>query len=69
MVDEIVVEVGEPVDAILAWVENSGCDIVVMGARGRGMIVNALIGSTSRRVVRRCRKPVLVVRLPEDAQT
>lgn len=69
LVHEIIVEIGEPVDAILAWVENSGCDIVVMGARGRGMIVNALIGSVSRRVVRRCRKPVLVVRLPEDAQT
>jgi len=35
LVDEIVVEFGEPIDAILAWVENSGCDIVVMGARPR----------------------------------
>lgn len=69
LVDQIIVEIGEPADAILAWVENSSCDILVMGARGRGMVMNALIGSTSRRVVRRCRKPVLVVRLPEDAQT
>jgi nucleotide-binding universal stress UspA family protein len=69
LVDEIIVEIGEPVSAILAWVQKAGCDIVVMGAHGRGMIVNALIGSVSRRVVRRCRKPVLVVRLPEDAQT
>lgn len=68
-VDEIIVEIGEPADAILARAENSGCDIVVMGARGRGMIMNALIGSTSRRVVRRCLKPVFVVRLPEIAQT
>ncbi|MGD8285931.1 MAG: universal stress protein [Desulfobacterales bacterium] len=39
-----------------------------MGAHGQGILTNAVIGSTSRRVVRRCKKPVLVVRLPEEIE-
>ena len=39
-----------------------GYDLVVMGSRGLGMLANVMMGSTSRRVLRRCRKPVLVVR-------
>ena len=43
-------------------------DFVVMGAHGHGVLEDAMIGSTSRRVLRRCKKPVLVVRLPEDEE-
>ncbi len=63
--DEIVIRIGEPVEEILDLAESSGCDLVVMGARGRGTLVDKLMGSTSRRVLRRCRKPVLLIRLPE----
>lgn len=63
--DKIIVNIGNPVDEILALTETSGFDMVVMGARGQGIIADALMGSTSRRVLRRCKKPVLVVRLPE----
>jgi len=41
------------------------CDLIVMGSHGHGGFVDALIGSTARRVVRRSKKPVLVVRLSE----
>ena len=63
--DEIIVKIGNPVDEILLQAETSDCDMVVMGAHGHGIIADAMMGSTSRRVLRRCKKPVLVVRLPE----
>jgi nucleotide-binding universal stress UspA family protein len=63
--ENIIVKIGNPVDEILQEVENNRYDLVVIGAHGHGALANALMGSTSRRVVRRCTKPVLVVRLPE----
>lgn len=65
MTDNIIVKIGNPVEEILEQVEANGCDMVVMGTHGHGILANAMMGSTSRRVLRRCKKPVLVVRLPE----
>ena len=64
--DNIMVKIGNPVDEILLEVENNSYDMVVMGAHGHGVLAGALMGSVSRRVVRRCKTPVLVVRLPAD---
>jgi nucleotide-binding universal stress UspA family protein len=64
--DDIIVRVGLPVEKILAEVAAGGYDLVVMGAHGRGILSDTLMGSTSRRVLRRCKAPVLVIRLPED---
>ncbi len=64
--DNIKVKIGKPVAEILQEVENNDYDMVVMGAHGHGALADAVMGSVSRRVVRRCKKPVLVVRLPED---
>ena len=65
--DKIEVKVGHPVDMILEEVEKTNCDLVVMGAHGHGVLGDAMMGSVSRRVLRRCQKPVLVVRLPEES--
>ena len=64
--DKIKVTIGKPVDEILQEVEKNDYDLVVMGAHGHSVLADAVMGSVSRRVVRRCKKPVLVVRLPED---
>jgi nucleotide-binding universal stress UspA family protein len=64
--DEIVVKRGNPVDVILTQAEESNCDLIVMGTHGHGLIADAVMGSTARRVLRKSRKPVLVVRLVED---
>lgn len=65
LVDEIILKEGIPVNEILKTVDSKNCDIVVMGTHGYGMIADVLIGSNARRVVRRCKKPVMIIRLPK----
>lgn len=65
LVDEILVQEGVPVEEILKAVDLKNCDMVVMGTHGYGILADALIGSNARRVVRRCKKPVMVIRLPK----
>jgi len=67
VVDEILVGKGDPVDEILRQTEKRNCDLIVMGSHGHGIIEEAIIGSTARKVLRRSKKPVLVVRLPDEA--
>lgn len=64
IVQRIIVKTGHPVDQIIRCAEKADCDIIVMGSRGQGMLAEAMLGSTSHRVLRRCGKPVLVVRMP-----
>ena len=64
--DNIKVTIGKAVNEILQEVENNDYDMIVMGAHGHSVLADAVMGSVSRRVVRRCKKPVLVIRLPDD---
>ena len=64
--DNVMVKIGKPVEEILMEAENNSYDMVVMGAHGHGVLAEAFMGSTSRRVLRRCKTPVLVIRLPEE---
>ncbi len=64
--DEIIVERGNPVEQILKQTEEKKCDLIVMGTHGQGTLADVMMGSTARRVLRRSKKPVLVVRLPEE---
>ena len=66
IVQNIIVKTGHPVDLIIHYAEKKDCDMVVIGSHGHGIFSEAMLGSTSRRVLRRCTKPVLVVRLPES---
>lgn len=63
--DEILVKSGNPVDQILAQAEKRNCDLIVMGSYGHGILEEAVMGSTARRVLRKAKVPVLVVPLPE----
>lgn len=64
--DEIRVEAGHPVEIIVDVAEENGCDLIVLGSHGYGMLRDALMGGTARGVIRRTKKPVLLVRLPEE---
>ena len=65
--DEIIVERGNPVEAIIKNAEESNFDLIVMGTHGQGTLADVMLGSTARRVIRRAKMPVLVVHLPEEA--
>ena len=65
-VERTIVESGQPVDVIIRHAEEMNADLIVMGSHGQGMLADVTMGSTSRRVLRRCSRPVLVIRLPEE---
>ena len=66
VVERTLVKSGNPVEEILSEAQSSDYDLIIMGAHGHGALVGAFMGSVSRRVLRRCKKPVLVIRLPEE---
>ncbi|MFB6189887.1 MAG: universal stress protein [Halapricum sp.] len=55
---------GIPQDEILAYTDENGIDLVVMGTHGRRGVERYLLGSTTERVLRRSNVPVLAVRCP-----
>jgi len=64
--DEIIVKSGKPEDHIIEQSLQRNCDIIVMGCHGKGPLVETVIGSTARRVLRRSTMPVFVVPLPKE---
>lgn len=54
-------EVGKPADTILAAAERERADLIVLGARGRGLVQEVLLGSVSHRVITQAPCPTLVV--------
>jgi nucleotide-binding universal stress UspA family protein len=52
---------GDPVDEIIAAAELVRADLIVMPTEGRHRVFDALRGSTTERVLRRSRCPVLAV--------
>jgi len=53
---------GRPSASIVDEAENNDMDLIVIGSRGLGGITGWILGSTSRRIVESCTKPVLVVK-------
>lgn len=63
-VETAVVE-GVPRSEILAYIDDAGMDMVVMGTHGRTGLDHYLIGSVAEKVVRRAPVPVVTVRLSD----
>jgi nucleotide-binding universal stress UspA family protein len=61
-VSELVVQ-GKPSAEIIRHAADNDVDIIVLGTHGKGMLDQALFGSTTERVVRRAPCPVLSVRM------
>ncbi len=59
---EAVLKEGRPSATITDYAENEGVDLIVMGSRGIGGYTGWILGSTSRRVVDSCTKPVIIVK-------
>ena len=66
LVTKILVQVGYPVEEILKAAEEEKCDLIVLGNHGKGFLQQAFLGSVSRSVLDRTRKPVLIVPLPPE---
>lgn len=65
---EIEVASGDPAHTLIDILENFGCDMVVMGARGMGTLRSALLGSVSHEVLHAAQVPVLVVKQPQPPE-
>jgi nucleotide-binding universal stress UspA family protein len=59
---ELVVEIGDPGNLIIAAQQRLGVDLVVMGTHGRRGLRHLVLGSIAERVVRESSVPVLTVR-------
>jgi nucleotide-binding universal stress UspA family protein len=53
---------GAPAATIVRTAETDGSDLIVVGARGLGMLERVALGSVSESVLRHATCPVLVVR-------
>ena len=57
--------VGAPFKVILEMGGKVNADLIVMGTHGKGLVSQAFFGSVAKRVLRRVRKPVFIIPLPE----
>ncbi len=64
LVASILVYEGEPVAEILETAERLNSDLLVMGDHSKGRLAFTFLGSTAEKVLRRSRRPVLVVPIP-----
>jgi nucleotide-binding universal stress UspA family protein len=60
---------GDPAEEILALLAEQPFDVLCMGARGRGRVTGAVLGSVSTAVLHHSPVPVMVLHPPRDAGT
>jgi nucleotide-binding universal stress UspA family protein len=58
---------GDPARVLLDAAERHHCQLIVMGARGRGPVKGLLLGSVSQAVLQGARLPVTIVHPPGSA--
>ena len=66
---DVVVSSGDPVEEIVKEANQGDYDLIVIGEHSGWGISDAFkrkVGSTAWRVLHRCKKPILVVRLPSE---
>ena len=66
LVSNIIVRVGYPVEEILKAADEEECDLIVLGNHGKGRLQQTFLGSVSRSVLDRTRKPVFIIPLPSE---
>jgi len=53
---------GRPADVIVETAEEGEYSMIVMGSRGLGIVQEMVLGSVSREVVEKCKRPILIVK-------
>jgi nucleotide-binding universal stress UspA family protein len=61
------IAIGDPAHTLVDILENYGCDLVVMGARGTSTLRSALMGSVSNELLHAAGVPVMIVKSLEDS--
>jgi len=64
---ETEVATGDPAHTLVDILENYGCDMVVMGARGTSALRTALLGSVSNELLHAAGVPVMIVKSAEES--
>ncbi len=64
----VVAESSSPADEIVRQSIDMEADVIVMGAHRKSVIIGALLGSTSEKVIRKSSIPVFVVQVPAGEQ-
>jgi nucleotide-binding universal stress UspA family protein len=59
---EAVLLEGRPSSTIVEEAEKRDVNLIILGSRGLGGITGWILGSTSRKVVDQCTKPILIVK-------
>ena len=59
--------IGDPVESILRYADEKGCDAIVMGSRRRGRVGKLMLGSVSFEVANRAARPVTLVGAEQQA--
>jgi nucleotide-binding universal stress UspA family protein len=59
---QFISKVGSPAEVISKTAKSGKFDLVMLGSRGHGALVSALLGSVLTKVLAHCEVPVLVVR-------
>jgi nucleotide-binding universal stress UspA family protein len=63
---ELAVVTGDPAHAVLELIEEYGCDLVVTGSHGMGLLRSAIQGSVAQTLIHDSPVPVLLVKPPEE---
>lgn len=58
---EIVIKQGTPADIILKEAESRKANLIIMGSHGRGLLMEAILGSVSKNVINKSKVPILIV--------
>jgi nucleotide-binding universal stress UspA family protein len=64
VVVEHVLKEGDPSEEILRTVQETDCDLIVMGTHGRTGVRRLLMGSVAEHILRKAACPVLTVKMP-----
>jgi nucleotide-binding universal stress UspA family protein len=64
LVCKILIRLGRPAEEILKVVDEEDCDVIVLGTHSKGFLEQTLLGSVSKSVLQRTKKPVFIVPLP-----
>ncbi len=62
---EIRIEDGPPAQVVLQVAEEIGADLIIMGSHRHTVLGDAMLGTTTHKVLHSTSRPVLVVRIPE----